>query len=90
MSLRTTIVLLIIGALLLNAVIQMAMKNFRLARLVELHRLEQELDQLKRRVAEAGSAIARLKNPVRLREAGEALGLEPLPLSSFTLLEEQQ
>lgn len=87
MSLRSTILLMILGALLLNGVIQMGMKNFRLARLVELHRLEQELDQLRRRVAEAQGSVARLTSPMRLREAGEAMGLTPMPLSSFTLIE---
>lgn len=88
MSFRTTAVLMILGALLLNSVIQMGMKNYRLARLVELHRMEQELDRLRRRVSEAEAAIARLENPLRLSEVGTALGLLPLPLSSFTLLEE--
>ncbi len=88
MSFRTTALLMILGALLLNSVIQMGMKNFRLARLVELHRLEQEMDRLQRRVSEAEAAIARLENPLRLSEVGASLGLSPLPLSSFTLLEE--
>ncbi len=89
MSLRSTVTLMILAALLVNAVIQMGMKNFRLARLVELHRLEEELDSLRRRVSEVRGNIARLENPRRLMEVGEALGLEPLPLSSFTLLEEE-
>ncbi len=89
MSQRSTILVMVLAALLLNAVIQMGMKNFRLSRLVELHRMEQELDRLDRRVSEAEGTIARLENPQRLREVGEALGLAPLPLSSFTLLEKQ-
>jgi hypothetical protein len=80
---------MVLGALLVNAVIQMGLKNFRLARLVELHRLEEDLDSLRRRVSEARGSIARLENPQRLMEVGTALGLEPLPLSSFTLLEEE-
>lgn len=89
MKLRNSLLLLFLGALLFNAVIQMAMKNYRVARLVELHRLEQDRDRLQRNIDEAEASIARLMNPVRLREVGEALGLEPLPLSSFTLLEEE-
>ena len=88
MSFRTTILLMLLAALLLNAVIQMGMKNYRLARLVELHLMEQELDRLNRRVSEAEGVVARLENPQRLREMGEAMGLGPMPLSSFTLLEE--
>ncbi len=89
MSLRATVTVMVLAALLVNAVIQMGMKNFRLARLVELHRMEEDLDSLRRRVAEACGSIARLENPQRLMEVGRALGLEPLPLSSFTLLEEE-
>lgn len=88
MSFRTTILLMLLAALLLNAVIQMGMKNYRLSMLVELQRMEQELDRMNRRVSEAEAAVARLENPQRLREIGEALGLGPMPLSSFTLMEE--
>lgn len=87
MSFRTTILLMLLAALLLNAVIQMGMKNYRLSMLVELQRMEQELDRLNRRVSEAEGAVARLENPQRLREIGETLGLGPMPLSSFTLME---
>ncbi len=89
MSFRTTILLMLLAALLFNAVIQMGMKNYRLAMLVELHRMEQELDRLNRRVSEAEGAVARLENPQRLREIGAAMGLVPMPLSAFTLMEEE-
>ena len=66
---------------------QLVTRNFYVAASVEYTREEARQDSLQRTRQALTSRIATLESPVRLREAGNRLGLAPLPLENFMLLE---
>lgn len=68
-------------------VAQLISRNFYLASSVEYATESAKLDSLRITRQALISHIAVLESPVRLREAGSALGLSPLPLESFILME---
>jgi len=66
---------------------QLISRNFFLAASVEFASETAKQDSLGRTRQALISRIAVLESPSRLMEAGTALGLSPLPLESFMLME---
>lgn len=68
-------------------VAQLISRNFFLAASVEYASETARMDSLGRTRQALISRIAVLESPARLREAGTVLGLSPLPLENFMLME---
>ncbi len=68
-------------------VAQLISRNFFLAASVEYSSETARMDSLGRTRQALISRIAVLESPPRLREVGTALGLSPLPLENFMLME---
>jgi hypothetical protein len=68
-------------------VAQLISRNFYLAASVDYAHVTAATDSLSRTRQALVSRIAVLESPPRLREAGEALGLQPMPVESFMLME---
>lgn len=80
--------LLILGlGLMFVFVAQLISRNFYLAASVEFSAESGIRDSLMRTEQALNSRIAVLESPSRLRSVGTALGLAPLPLESFVLME---
>lgn len=71
-------------------VAQLISRNFYLAASVEYSSETARQDSLGRTRQALISRIAILESPSRLREVGAALGLSPLPLENFMLMEVEQ
>lgn len=69
---------------------QLITRNFYIAASVEYASETAKQDSLRRTRQALISGIASLESPARLRELGAQLGLVPLPLESFVLMEAQQ
>lgn len=80
---------MLIGAigLILFSVAQLISRNFYIMATVDLAVAQAETDSLHRTKQALISRIAELETPRRLSEIGSLLGLKPLPLESFMLLE---
>jgi hypothetical protein len=65
---------------------EVALYNWRLALALRMEDLEETRTSLMREKEELENLRATLLSPVRLTEAGTALGLEPLPLSRLALV----
>ncbi len=80
---------LLIGAVgvILFSMAQLIVRNFYIMASVELAIVTVKSDSLRSTRQALLSRIAQLETPGRLSEIGSTLGLVPLPLESFILLE---
>ena len=74
-------------AILVLAAAEVAMHNWRVSLSLEMLELDEMLDSLRREKQELDLELAGLMSPQRLQMIGTSLGLEPLPLESFLLVE---
>lgn len=81
------LLLIVAVGLMFVFIAQLISRNFYLAASVEYASETAKQDSLCITRQALVSRIAVLESPVRLREAGAALGLSPLPLDSFMLME---
>ncbi len=80
--------LIILGCFfVLFSIAQLIARNIFVAESVQLASATSKSDSLIRRKQGLISRIAELESPVRLSEIGLNMGLEPLPLENFILLE---
>jgi cell division protein FtsL len=68
---------------------EVAMHNWRVTLSLEMLELDGRMESLRREKQELEAELARLLSPARLQEIGGRLGLEPLPLESFVLMESE-
>jgi hypothetical protein len=73
--------------LLVLAAGEVAMHNWRVSLSLEMLELDGTMESLMRERQELEAELARMLSPHRLQEIGTALGLEPMPLESFVLME---
>lgn len=66
---------------------QLVSRNFYIGASVDYASETSTGDSLTRTRQALISRIAQLESPVRLREVGDSLGLSPLPVESFILME---
>jgi hypothetical protein len=79
---------LIAGAgLILVFAARLVGRNMYVAAAVELARCVSERDSLLRTRQALYTTISSLESPARLREAASEMGLGPMPIESFTLIE---
>jgi len=74
-------------AILILAAAEVAMHNWRVSLSLEMLESGEMLDSLRREKQELELELAGLTSPQRLQMIGTSLGLEPLPLESFLLVE---
>ena len=74
-------------AILVLAAAEVAMHNWRVSLSLEMLELDGAMESLQREKQELETELARLLSPYRLQQIGTTLGLEPLPLESFILME---
>ena len=74
-------------AILILAAAEVAMHNWRVSLSLEMLESGEMLDSLRREKQELELELAGLTSPQRLQMIGTSLGLEPLPLKSFLLVE---
>ena len=68
---------------------EVAMHNWRVSLSLEMLELDGRMESLRNEKLELEAELARLMSPHRLQEIGAALGLVPLPLESFMLMESE-
>lgn len=80
---------LLIGAIgvILFSMAQLIVRNFYIMASIDLATVTVKSDSLRSTRQALLSRIAQLETPSRLSDIGSALGLVPLPLESFILLE---
>ena len=78
---------IVAAAVLVLAAAEVAMHNWRVSLSLGMLELEDSIMNLRRETQELEAEIAALLSPRRLQEIGTALGLEPMPLESFLLME---
>lgn len=66
---------------------EVAMHNWSVSLSLEMLALNERIESLHRERQELEAEIASLRSPQRLQEIGSALGLGPLPLENFVLME---
>ena len=74
-------------AILILAAAEVAMHNWRVSLSLEMLEFGETLESLRREKQELDVELAALTSPHRLQMIGTSLGLEPLPLESFLLVE---
>ncbi len=72
---------------LVLAAAEVAMHNWRVSLSLEMLELGENIESLRRERQELEAEVAGLLSPHRLQLIGTKLGLEPLPLESFILME---
>jgi cell division protein FtsL len=72
---------------LVLAAAEVAMYNWRVSLSLEMLKLGETIESLRRERQELDAELAGLMSPHRLQQVGTSLGLEPLPLESFILME---
>ncbi len=83
-------ILIAVVGVVVFSVAQLIVRNFYIMASVELATASVEKDSLRSTRQAQLSRIAVLEAPGRLTDIGQELGLEPLPLESFLLLEVDQ
>ena len=72
---------------LVLAAAEVAMRNWHVSLSLEMLEQREDIESLRRERQELEAELAGLRSPHRLQLIGTRLGLEPLPLESFMLME---